>query len=291
MPFVKAHDGIALHYAFHDFTDPWKNAPVLVLQHGFSRSSKFWYSLVPYLSRFYRLVCPDLRGLGESSQDFDFNSGISIANYLSDIARIADDVGASSFHFAGELLGGMIGTAFAAAYPERVRSLTLISSSIAIREDAKDTYAHGHASWTEGLRAMGSRGYAERQNSGSRFPPGTDPAMLQWNTDRRAEANVDVLIAMSKLAAVVNNVTALEKIEAPVLGIYPTNGAFTKSGQRELLKSKVANLRIVDLPSEYHMAWMLMPAKIADIILHFIAFMMAWSAASRPASAPRANAV
>jgi 3-oxoadipate enol-lactonase len=271
MPFTKAKDGVELHYALHDYTDPWKNAPVLLLQHGFGRSSKFWYSLIPYLSRFYRVVCPDLRGLGQSSRTFDLETGISVVNYLSDLGVIADAVGAASFHYAGESFGGMLGTAFAAEYPQRVRTLTLISSSIAIRDDAKSTYAHGHASWAEGLRAMGSQGYAERQNSGARFPPGTDPELLKWNTDRRAEANVDVLIAMSKLAAVVNNAAALDKIKSPVLGIYPTNGAFTKSGQRDVLKSKVANLRIVDLPTEYHMGWMLMPAKIADIILHFIA--------------------
>jgi 3-oxoadipate enol-lactonase len=271
MPFTKAKDGVELHYALHDYTDPWKNAPVLLLQHGFGRSEKFWYSLIPYLSRFYHVVCPDLRGLGQSSQNFDFETGISIANYLSDIGVIADAVGASSFHYAGESFGGMLGTAFAAEYPRRVRTLTLISSSIAIREDAKLAYAHGHASWTEGLLAMGSRGYAEQQNAGTRFPPDTDPELLKWNTDRRAEANVDVLIAMSKLAPIVNNTAVLAKISVPVLGIYPTNGAFTKSGQRDVLTSKIANLRIVDLPTEYHMGWMLMPAKVADSILHFVA--------------------
>lgn len=271
MPRARSSDGVEIHYELHDFTDPWKDAPFLFLQHGFSRSSKFWYSLVPYLSRFYRVVCPDLRGLGQSSQNFHFEAGISVENYVADIGAIADAVGADTIHFAGESFGGMLGTAFAARHPERVRTLTLISSSIAIREDAKVAYAHGHASWTEGLRAMGSRGYAEQQNSSSRFPPDADPELLKWNTERRAEANVDVLVAMSKLAGVVNNADALDKIKAPVLGIYPTNGAFQKSGQRAILENKVANLRIVDLPTEYHMGWLLTPARTADILLHFIA--------------------
>ncbi len=37
MPAVKAQDGVCLHYELHDYTDPWKNAPVLILQHGFGR--------------------------------------------------------------------------------------------------------------------------------------------------------------------------------------------------------------------------------------------------------------
>src|SRR4051794_6701411 len=77
MPYVSAKDGVQLHYRIHDYTDPWKKRPFLILQHGFGRSSRFWYNLIPYLTRFYRVVCPDLRGLGESSRDFDLSTGIS----------------------------------------------------------------------------------------------------------------------------------------------------------------------------------------------------------------------
>lgn len=54
-----------LHYALDDFTDPWKNAPYLILQHGYGRSGMFWYGWVPYLSRHFKIVRPDLRGLGQ----------------------------------------------------------------------------------------------------------------------------------------------------------------------------------------------------------------------------------
>jgi len=42
----------SLHYEIHDFTDPWKDAPYVILQHGHGRSGRFWYGWVPYLSRF-----------------------------------------------------------------------------------------------------------------------------------------------------------------------------------------------------------------------------------------------
>src|SRR5208337_2033390 len=93
MPFVTAKDGVKLHYALHDYTDPWHDAPILILQHGYGRSERFWFSLIPYLTRFYRVVCPDLRGLGQSSKDFDLAAGISVENYLSDLLVIADSLG------------------------------------------------------------------------------------------------------------------------------------------------------------------------------------------------------
>ena len=59
MPSLKRHGEPAIHYEIDDYTDPWKQAPVLLLQHGFGRSHRVWYSWVPYLSRFYKVVRPD----------------------------------------------------------------------------------------------------------------------------------------------------------------------------------------------------------------------------------------
>ena len=66
MPELRRAGKPTLHYALDDYTDPWRHAPYLLLQHGYGRSGRFWYSWVPYLGRFYKIVRPDLRGLGQS---------------------------------------------------------------------------------------------------------------------------------------------------------------------------------------------------------------------------------
>ena len=58
MPILKRNNKPDLHYVIDDFTDPWRNAPYLILQHGNGRSSAFWYRWVPYLARFYKVVRP-----------------------------------------------------------------------------------------------------------------------------------------------------------------------------------------------------------------------------------------
>ena len=106
MPTLCRRNQPTLHYEIDDYTDPWKNAPFILLQHGYGRSSKFWYRWVPYLSRFYKIVRPDLRGLGQSSKEFDLQQGISVDAYLEDIEAIIDAVGAESIHYCGESSAG-----------------------------------------------------------------------------------------------------------------------------------------------------------------------------------------
>lgn len=69
MPFLKRSGQPAIYYEVDDYTDPWKRAPTIVLQHGFARSHRVWYSWVPYLSRHYKVVRSDLRGMGLSSRE------------------------------------------------------------------------------------------------------------------------------------------------------------------------------------------------------------------------------
>jgi 3-oxoadipate enol-lactonase len=270
MPFVTANDGVRLHYVLHDYTDPWKQAPILLLQHGFSRSSRFWYNMIPYLSRFYRVVTPDLRGLGESSRDFNLDAGITVENYLADLISIADSLGAENFHYAGESLGGIIGMALAAAHPTRVRTLSLLAAPLSISPWTQQTFALGHASWQDAMRTMGAQAWATAVNSATRFPPGTDPGLLDWYAAECGKSNVDVMIAMSRLAAKVDAEPLLDGIRAPVLGLYPEGGRITSDHER-ILRDKVPQIRIVHLPIQAHMVWTLAPATCAELILHFMA--------------------
>ena len=271
MPFAKSPDGLNLHYAVHDYTDPWKGAPVLILQHGYGRSSRFWYNLIPYLSRFYKVVCPDLRGLGQSSKDFDLGSGISVDNFVGDVICIADAVGAATFHYAGESMGGIIGFATAARHPQRVRTLSLLSAPLKINQASQELFKFGHASRDEAMRSMGSKGWSEAMNTASRFPPGADPGMMRWYADEMGKSDVEVLAAMFAWVSRFTTVPYLPKIKAPVLGIYPSDGPITEDAQINMLQSAIADVRIIKLSSRYHAIASLQPAACAKAVLHFAA--------------------
>lgn len=271
MPLLKRSNKPTLHYRIDDYTDEWKNAPVMILQHGFGRSSRFWYAWVPYLARHFRIVRPDLRGLGESPVDFDLENGISVEHYIEDLLAMLDEVSPDRpVHYCGESMGGILGMVFAATHPHRLRTLTTVSSPLTVSKQAQETYAFGRTSWQEALREMGSKGWAAAANSKTRFPPGTDQGLMDWYADEMGKSNVDVLIAMSKALSKVDISSYLGRIKTPTLGLYPTGGRRT-GPQEEQIQRGIRGIRFVKMPTEYHAIQCLMPAKCASELLHFAA--------------------
>jgi 3-oxoadipate enol-lactonase len=271
MPYVERPNKPTLHYELDDYTDPWKQAPVILLQHGFARNARFWYSWVPYLSRFYRIVRPDLRGLGKSSAKFNFDTELNLDAYLTDIDAIIEHVGADSVHYCGESLGGILGMTFAAEFPHRVRTLSLVSAPVYISDKANKNATYGYSTRIEAFRKMGSRGWAEASNAGRRFPEDGDQGMMRWTVDEMGKGDVDLLIAGQRFVLDFSAVPYLPRIKAPVLGLYPHSGPIADNEQLELLKSTVPDVRITHINSSYHMIQMLEPAACAREVLHFAA--------------------
>jgi 3-oxoadipate enol-lactonase len=271
MPFLKRSGQPDIHYALDDFTDPWRNAPYLILQHGYGRSGKFWYSWVPYLARFYKVVRPDVRGLGESSAAFDLEREFTVDNCIGDLAALIEHLGADAVHFCGESMGGILGIALAATHPRRVRTLTLVSTPVFISGGTKQTYALGHKSETDAMKEMGMQAWVAATNRTTRFPPEADPGLLTWYEQEFARNRPEVQIAMSRLLHGVSAASYLPHVEAPVLGLYPTSGPITDAEQEKQLLASLRNLRMVHLPSRFHKVQLMFPAACANHLLHFAA--------------------
>lgn len=271
MPFLERAGKPRLHYELDDYTDPWKNAPCIMLQHGYARSSKFWRFCVPYLCRFYKVIRLDLRGLGQSDIHFDLATGINLEAYLNDFTDLLDHLDIASAHYCGESSAGTLGMAFAAERPDRVRTLSLISSPVYMTEEDKQSSLHGYPNRVEALRKMGGRGWLEASNAGRRFPADSNPDMLKWTLDEMGKSDTEVLVAMFKFVSNVNVTPLLSKITAPVLGIYPAGGVITKDEHHELLREHVKNLRLIRVPTAAHSLQIVQPAMTATTVLHFIA--------------------
>ena len=102
-------------------------APVLVLLHGGAGSWRHWARNIDVLSRTYRLVIPDLPGLGESALAPSIDSAEAIAEVVA--AGIDAVLGRDAFYdLAGFSFGGTMASCVAAIHGARVRSLTIVGS-------------------------------------------------------------------------------------------------------------------------------------------------------------------
>lgn len=269
MPIAHATDGTALHNTVTDFTDPWTTPDVLVLQHGFARNGRFWYGMVPALARHYRVVCPDLRGLGASGTDFD-GDRVTLDTYLDDLVRVIEHTDTARIHFAGESFGGMLGVHLATRHRERVKSLTAIAVPPVPVMHAPESYPlFGHASWAEALRTMGAEAWCRAANAATRFPPDAEPGLVEWYASEGAACNLDALIALARVIQAVDLTPLLEQISVPVLGLYPTLAKTVTDRQMELLH-RIPDLRVVHLPIADHMIWALEPDACTRHMLEFL---------------------
>ena len=127
MPTIEAGTNLRLHFYRDDFTDPWRPAPTVLLQHGFSRNGRFWYNWVPLLSHEFGVLRPDMRGMGKSQiAEDDYLPDLD--TFAEDIERVLDHEEVDQVVFVGESFGGIIGLNFAHSRPGRVRALVLCNT-------------------------------------------------------------------------------------------------------------------------------------------------------------------
>src|SRR5580692_11661598 len=106
----------------------WGDGPVLVLFHGGAGSWRHWAHNIDVLSQAYRLLVPDLPGLGESAFPPDGNDAAQVAVIVAhgiDMILGAD----ARYDVAGFSFGGTMASCVAAIHGARIRSVTIIGSS------------------------------------------------------------------------------------------------------------------------------------------------------------------
>lgn len=104
----------------------WGNpdAPPLILQHGGRDHCRSWDWVAQELRRDWHVICPDLRGHGDSSWSPD--ADYSPRAFVYDFAQLVETLGHDRVTIVGHSLGGFISTVYTGLYPDRVRRLVNI---------------------------------------------------------------------------------------------------------------------------------------------------------------------
>jgi pimeloyl-ACP methyl ester carboxylesterase len=102
-----------------------RDAPAVILLHGFGASLETWEPWAEALSARYRVIRFDLPGFGLTGTDP--TGDYTDAREMKILADLMDQLQVRRASIIGNSLGGRIAWNFAAAYPERVSRLVLIS--------------------------------------------------------------------------------------------------------------------------------------------------------------------
>jgi pimeloyl-ACP methyl ester carboxylesterase len=116
--FVSAN-GLRLHYLDHGND----GAPWVVCVHGLTGNAHNFDALAPHLQAKYHVISVDVRGRGDSQSGPP--TEYLPQNYVTDLARMLEELGAARVSLIGTSMGGIISIIYAGGWPERVERLLI----------------------------------------------------------------------------------------------------------------------------------------------------------------------
>jgi pimeloyl-ACP methyl ester carboxylesterase len=214
---------------------PTDGRPIILL-HGFPQTSWCWRAQLGALGAAgYRAFAPDQRGYSVAARPAHI-ADYSMANLLGDLLALADALGWDTFDLVGHDWGGMVAWQAGTRYPERVRSLTVVSTphplALQHAQLGGDPDQVGRAQWMDRYLEHDA---AEHLLLG---PLGTGDGLFTLLTDgglgaEDAEAYVTVMREEGALTGALNWYRAMDRsdlfelvpVEVPTLYVWSSHDA------------------------------------------------------------------
>jgi 3-oxoadipate enol-lactonase len=232
------------------YTDAGLGQPVVLL-HGYPFNRSLWNEQVSALGNSYRVITPDLRGLGES----DASQGPATMNRMArDVAALLDHLEISRAVVGGLSMGGYVALAFYKEFPSRVRSLILADTRApADTEEGKQT-RHQQA---EKALAEGMAGIAD-----SMLPKLLTPETVSKRPDlvkrvrdmmlkTKPEGAAGALLGMAERE---DQTALLSQISCPTLILVGREDPITPVADSEKMHREIAGSRLVVIENAAHVS-------------------------------------
>jgi 3-oxoadipate enol-lactonase len=228
--------------------EPWRKPEPVVLIHGNDESSVEWYAWVPRMAQEYRLIRPDLPGLGHSNVPRGFE--YSLANLAKFVIQVMDKAGIDAAHIIGAKTGGAVAMRLAADYPKRTRALVVVggpASTLVIADPSP---------------------IPQRDRLGSNA---SKELIAYWNTlfsrgDREGVKGLNKALSNFDLA----KEGVLQRITAPTLVITADRSKMHSVEKARAYQVQIPNSRLVVIRSDaYHIA----AANADECVSHTLTFL------------------
>jgi pimeloyl-ACP methyl ester carboxylesterase len=130
-----------------------KDAPAILLLHGFPTSSHMYRNLIPALSDNYHLIAPDYPGYGQSSAPPRDQFTYTFDNVAALIDKFTETIGLSNYALYVQDYGAPVGYRLAAKHPERVTAIVVQNGNAYIEGIDNDFWKPIKAYWKEPTQA------------------------------------------------------------------------------------------------------------------------------------------
>jgi pimeloyl-ACP methyl ester carboxylesterase len=130
-----------------------KDAPAILLLHGFPSSSHMFRNLIPRLADKYHVLAPDFPGYGQTAAP-PVDKFAYTYDHLADVTeRFTEKIGLRSYVLYLQDIGSSIGYRLAVKHPERVTALVIQNGEAYIEGINKEFFKPLEAYWRERTEA------------------------------------------------------------------------------------------------------------------------------------------
>lgn len=151
-----SRDGLRLHY--RDYSGRPDHPPLICLP-GLTRNARDFEALAQRLCGEWRVLCPEMRGRGDSEYARDAQT-YNLAQYVDDVIVLLEEVGIERFVSIGTSLGGLMTLMMGMTAPERLAAAIINDVGPVIEaaglERIKSYVGHGRSfpTWVHAARAL-----------------------------------------------------------------------------------------------------------------------------------------
>jgi 3-oxoadipate enol-lactonase len=249
------------------YDDTGGDGPALVLLHGFPFDRSMWRGQAEALGGEFRVVSPDLRGLGETSHG---EGVLTVEAMAEDVAALLDELGVGRFVLGGLSMGGYVVFEFFRKFSERVRALVLADTRPQAdteearrtrEETARRALKEGVAPVVESmLSKLLSAGTRER---GGELLEGVRSLMLGTSPEGAAAA-------LRAMAVRRDQTDLLPSINVPTLIIVGSEDAITPPADAEAMRAKIEGARLFVVEGAGHLSNVERPEEFNRALVAFL---------------------
>ena len=241
--------------------------PDVVLLHPFPSCHEFWTPLKGKLAAKYRLIMPDLRGLGESQAG---EGNATMQKHAEDLARLCDELKVGKAVFIGCSIGGYILFEFWRRFRERMAGLVLANTK-ASADNAEARASRLQAA--EQVLQQGPEAYID-----SMLPKLFGEVTLRNRPDVVEKAKRTMMRSTAQGIAAVqrgmaerpDSTATLAKISIPALILGGAADLLSSRQELEKMRAGIRNSTLQIVPKAGHLAAFEQPEEVAIVLKRFL---------------------
>ncbi|HEV2912000.1 MAG TPA: alpha/beta fold hydrolase [Pyrinomonadaceae bacterium] len=245
------------------------SGPAVVLLHGYPFNRSMWREQMEALQGNFRVLAPDLRGLGETEASAA-EEPATMDEMARDVAALMDELKINRAVIGGLSMGGYVALAFARRFPLRVRALVLADTRPqadtddarrAREEQARKVLKEGMSAISDGFlkKVLAPATLRERPEIVARVR-----RMIEGTKSEGAAA------ALRGMAARIDQTGFLPSILAPTLIFVGSEDQLTPPADAEIMRREIRGSRLEIIAGAAHVSNIERPSEFNRSLMEFL---------------------